>query len=414
MHVEGNRDRVLRLLAALLVVVSLILFVVLTQRPVPQIVQVEPTRPRAVAGESGEVGMVYLPTILSDGRGVAAAAYPEPGSAPEPDVSTRSATGPIYWGAYIDPNVPYDMSRLEAFEARLGKGVSIVHWGQPWIYKGKPQRFQTGEFDKVRRHGAIPMVNWNSWDYSLGVNQPDHQLADIIAGTHDAYIRMWAEQAKAWGHPFFLRFNHEMNGWWQFPWSERLNGNKPGEYVVAWRHVHDIFTEVGATNVTWVWAANISSEKTTPLEQVYPGHEYVDWVGMDGYNFGSDRRNIWQTFEQVFAGSPYNTNKNTYEQLKALAPGKPIMIAETASSEDGGPLGRPASKAAWITEALAALPTKFPEIKALVWFNWDENDPQLDWPIDSSEEAVQAFRAGISSSYFAGNDFANLATSPIP
>ena len=49
------------------------------------------------------------------------------------------------------------------------------------------------------------------------------------------------KQAQEWGHPFFLRFDWEMNGFW-FPWSEGVNGNKPGEFVAAWRHVHDIFT----------------------------------------------------------------------------------------------------------------------------------------------------------------------------
>ncbi len=32
-----------------------------------------------------------------------------------------------------------------------------------------------------------------------------------------------------------------------------VNGDQPGEFVAAWRHVHDIFTSVGATNATWVW-----------------------------------------------------------------------------------------------------------------------------------------------------------------
>ncbi|MBA3865307.1 MAG: hypothetical protein H0X42_02995 [Solirubrobacterales bacterium] len=41
-----------------------------------------------------------------------------------------------------------------------------------------------------------------------------------------------------------------MNGDW-FPWSESANGNQPGEYVAAWRHVHEIFSAAGATDATW-------------------------------------------------------------------------------------------------------------------------------------------------------------------
>lgn len=413
MRREGRRNRARRLIAALIVALSLLLFVTLTLQPAPQTVQVQPTRPRSVAGESGEAQMIYLPLVANAGTSARVAEdVPDPVAIQEPG-TTPKAEGPIYWGIYR-PDIPYNMTKVEDFEASVGKGMSIIHWAQPWIMKGKPQRFQTGEFEKVRQRGTIPMISWDAWDFTKGTNQPDFQLADIIAGTYDDYIRQWATEAKAWGHPFFLRLHREMNGWWQFPWSERLNGNKPGEYIQSWRHIHDIFTEVGATNVTWIWAPNISSAKTTPLPEVYPGDAYVDWTAIDGYNFGTDRGNIWQTFDQVIAGSAYNTNKNTYEQLLELAPDKPIMIAETGSSEDGGPLGRPGSKAQWITDALTTLPAKFPRIRAFVWFNFDENDPVLDWPIESSPESVEAFKTGISSEYYAPNVFSNLDTSPIP
>ena len=68
----------------------------------------------------------------------------------------------------------------------------------------------------------------------------------MISGKYDSYIpQNVAEDARDWGHPFFLRFDWEMNGNW-FPWSEGVNGNQSGEFVAAWRHVHDIFTSVGA------------------------------------------------------------------------------------------------------------------------------------------------------------------------
>ena len=101
------------------------------------------------------------------------------------------------------------------------------------------------------------------------------------------YLRQYASEAKAWGHPFFLRFASEMNGSW-VSWSERHSGNSAGQFVQAWRHVHDIFTSVGATNVTWVWCPNTENAYTTPLEDLYPGNAYVDWAGIDGYNFSTD------------------------------------------------------------------------------------------------------------------------------
>ncbi len=318
----------------------------------------------------------------------------------------RPADPVAYWGVLIN-GVPFDISKLEVLENSLNKKVSIVHWGQPWVINAVYQPFQTAEFNKVRSHGSIPMVNWASWHLGHGINQPDYQLRDIYECKHDNYIRQWASDAKAWGYPLFLRFNHEMNGWW-FPWSEQVNGNQPGDFVKAWRHVHDIFAQAGATNVTWVWCPNLTGYyRSTPLEGLYPGDTYVDWIGMDGYNFGTDRNNSWQTFYDVF--------KHTYDELTTLAPIKPLMIGEVASSEDGGPLGRPASKAAWVSDAFTTqLPTHFPKIKAVVWFNWNDDDPALDWPIESSQASINAFTASIASSYYATNNYANITTSPIP
>ena len=306
----------------------------------------------------------------------------------------------IYWGTYIS-GVPWNMTLQNTFESSVSKHVSIIHWGEPWIHNGVYQPFYAGDFDSVRSRGSIPLLDWGSWDYSLGATQPNFQLADIYGGAYDSYITSWATAAKAWGHPLFLRFDWEMNGWWQFPWAEQINGNQPGDYVKAWRHVHDIFTQVGATKVTWVWCPNIVSAQSTPLASLYPGDSYVDWVAMDGYNFGTDKGNSWQNFAQVFG--------TTYSQLVQLTPGKPIMIAETASSENGG------SKAAWITDALTVqLPHNYPRIKALVWFDWNDGDSTLSWPIESSTTSLSAFAAGVASSYYEPNNYASLSASPIP
>jgi hypothetical protein len=126
---------------------------------------------------------------------------------------------------------------------------------------------------------------------------------------------------------------------------------------------------------------------------------------MDGYNWGTDYSNVWQTFNQVFAGSWYNANHNTYKELLAVAPNKPIMIGETASSEHGG------SKASWITDMLVTqLPTQFPKVKAVVWFNWDNGDPALStWPVESSASSIAAFAQGIAASYYASNQSGTIS-----
>jgi hypothetical protein len=323
------------------------------------------------------------------------------------------ASAEVYWGAMVGGQAPSTENMqpggiFEVFEMHAQKKMSILHWGQAWMMNNSYQSFYAPWFDHVRSRGSIPMLDWSSWHLGGGPNQPDFKLSKIYTGVHDDYIRQWALGAKSWGHPFFLRFDWEMNGNWQFPWSEQLNGNQPGDYIKAWRHVHDIFTQNGVTNVTWVWCPNISSPTTRSMASLYPGDAYVDWICLDGYN----KYSTWLGFNTVFTGSSIDWLYNSYQEILAVAPTKPLMLGEVASLEagDGG-----ARKAAWITDAFTnQLPANFPKIKAIVWFNWDAYNPAYTFPIESSQASIDAFSTAIKSDYFAKNDFANLNISPIP
>jgi hypothetical protein len=326
----------------------------------------------------------------------------------------------IYWGAMVNGNAPSSTNLqgvFNTFETRSGKSMSIIHWGQSWIMRdGSWGEFQTSYFNNVRNRGSIPMLNWDSQRLGGGINQADFQLRDVYNGTYDAYIRRWATDAKNWGHPFFLYFDPEMNGWWE-AWAEGelsngaiVNDNSPGDYVRAWRHVHDIFTSVGATNATWVWAPNHMSRSSRypALATLYPGDAYVDWTGLSVYN----KYDTWAGLNPLLTGSEGMTwFRNSYNDILSLAPNKPMMLAQWASIEagDGG-----AKKAAWITDALTVqIPTNFTKIKAIVWFNWQET-PDETYPIESSQAATTAWAAGIASPIYAINQYSNLNTSPIP
>ena len=277
--------------------------------------------------------------------------------------------------------VPWDLAGLDAMTTAAGKSPGLVMWYQDFAH--------FPDFDPVLPQrlldrGSQPMLTWEPWDYTGGANQPAYALARIIDGTHDAHLRRWAAQIKAWDKPLLLRFAHEMNGNWN-SWSEGSNGNLPGEYVAAYRHVHDIFSSVGASNVTWVWSPNVVYSNSPPLAPYYPGDAYVDRVALDGYNWGShfSHWQAWLSFEEIFGPG--------LAQLRALT-AKPVMVGEMASTELGG------DKAAWITDAFAAL-KRHPEIVAFTWFNFDK---ETDWRIQSSPAAQQAFAAGISDPRYIG------------
>src|SRR5262249_48553137 len=123
---------------------------------------------------------------------------------------------------------------------------------------------------------------------------------NIAGGAFDGYLRSWARAAKAWGKPFFLRPNHEMNGNW-YPWGTGAgnpNNNTPEEYVAAWKHLHALFDAEGVTNAVWVWCPNVGLS----MGEDYPGDGWVDWVGLDGYNWG-DLNAGWLALRDVFGAA---------------------------------------------------------------------------------------------------------------
>ena len=320
--------------------------------------------------------------------------------------SAGGSSRPLFWGAQIGRQLtgqqpPYDMSAVKAFERHTKKGLSLLAFYESFSSCGvksakcEMNGFPAESMQKVREYGAIPFLSWSSATSDQPVtHQPQFTLKKLINGRFDSYIRNWAEAAAEWGHPFFLRFDWEMNGFW-FPWNAGINGNTAGEYVKAWKHVHDIFTKAGATNANWVWCPNIALIKRLKgFRKFYPGNRYVDWTGLDGFNWGDTRNSAgWQTFSHVFSSS--------YKELQGFAASKPVLIGETASDERGG------SKANWIKETFQVIPKQFPKIRGLVWY--DEIDQGMKWPIESSRSSERAFQKAIAPKLFRPSLYAHLA-----
>lgn len=302
------------------------------------------------------------------------------GSATPTARSTATATAtplpvaPAIGFGVTTPGGPSAAAELDQVTAAAGRAPGIV-----MSYASFGQSLDVAGLNAVAARGAIPQITWEPWTPGAGVVQPAFALSQITAGAHDAYVAQWAVALRTWNKPVQLRFAHEMNGNW-YPWSEGVNGNVAGDYVRAWRHVHDIFLANGATNVQWIWSPNVVYSGSVPLAGLYPGAAYVDIVAADGYNFGTSQ--TWSGW--VAPGALFDP---TFAEFRAIAPGKPLMIAETASSELGG------SKAEWVT-ALFAWMRNQPDLGSFVWFN---HLKETDWRLDSSASAGTAFANGLAT-----------------
>ncbi len=309
---------------------------------------------------------------------------PQPEGLPEtPTVAQVLSPTNNYFGVST-PQAPYDWKDFQIFAAAAQKLPSLVQFFQGW-----DREFPRDAVIETWRRGALPTISWEPRPTvqpvgpdSDNTQEPGYALAAIIDGTHDEYIDRFATAVRDLGLPVAIRFAHEMNGNW-FPWSEERNGNDRGEYVAAWRHVHDRFTALGATNAIWIWSPNVvTARPNVRLAPLYPGDDYVDWMGMVGYYRRVYFDDKGHPKEPTFA----NTYGSTLAELRAVAV-KPIVITELGATEVGG------NKPAWIRSLFQGLAAN-PDVIGFVWFDHSVNGN--DWRIESSRAATEAFATDIA------------------
>ncbi len=301
----------------------------------------------------------------------------------------------IFWGA-LQP-APWSVAQQTAFDTLCGKAASLVQIPQSLIHGGVTRTFPTATFEAIRLRGCVPMLTLFLYDdQGSGTIQPLFTSALIASGKYDAQITSLAQGAQAWGHPFFLNVNPEMNGPWHL-YCDEINGNKPGDFALMMTHVRKVFAPI-CPNASWVFCPNTQdSPPRLPIANYYAGDSVYEWRGFDGYN---PFPLWWQSFAQVV--------DVTYRALNALGAPKPIFLCEHACPEsgDGG-----AQKAAWITDAyLKQLITTYSLIRGVCWYQLIE---ATDWRINSTTPALTAFQAAVADKHFALPTFQTLPSGPI-
>jgi hypothetical protein len=279
--------------------------------------------------------------------------------------------------AVDDPTYPTTGNVFQHYVATVGRQPAFVEYYQdPWsstvpvVAPGEPIMF--GPTNALTRANDLtPVISWGT----NGI-----PLRDVIAGHYDAYLDASAQEVKAYGSRVYIRLDWEMNGTWS-GWNpaQQPAGTTPATFVAFWRHVVARFRTDGATNVRWIWSPNVDDGHRS-MAPFYPGSDVVDMVGLDGYNKGDLS---WAGFGQIFQPS--------YHEVTAVAPGKPVMIAETASLEaTPTEAGQGASKAKWIRQLARYLTQRMPAVSALCWF--EQPVGTSDFRVESSSASLGAWK----------------------
>jgi hypothetical protein len=248
---------------------------------------------------------------------------------------------------------------LDHFADAVGRQPDIVLYYSSW-----KESFKSGFASQVHAHRATPFVQ---------IDPGQTSLATIASGRDDAFVRSYADQVRAYGHPVIIGFAAEMNGDW-YPWGYR---HTPARiFVAAWRHLVTVFRQQGAGNVIWLWTVDLTEVGTGPIQDWWPGASYVTWVGIDGYYY---ERNY--TFENAFLP--------TIAEVRIFTR-KPILLSETG-------VGQVAGQAVKIPDLFAGV--RASHLLGFVWFDKAQADGlyHQDWRLEDNPAGLAAFREALKT-----------------
>jgi len=231
----------------------------------------------------------------------------------------------------------------DEYDRALKTHVQVIANFMPFGSRDMP----TNRLAEAERRGLTPMISWLPREPTSKANphvyQPAFSNAAIAAGREDPYIRRFARACARFDGTLLLRYAPEFEGSWE-PWHI----DPPG-YVRAWKRVHRIFREEGATNVKFVWSPALPwrgyaggfAAWSRLIDRYWPGSALVDYVGATmvshndkGVAFFAHRLPMLYRFR------------------------KPVVLAEVHAPER--------LRATWLPD-LAAMVNRMPWVRVVVW-----------------------------------------------
>jgi hypothetical protein len=276
----------------------------------------------------------------------------------------------------------YDYTKgLAEYEAVAQNTPDILH-----MYKTGAQRFPTeSEIRMSERAGKQRSLLLYAWKPSASAT-----WRQITQGAADSEIATVAASLKAYPRKLFLAIYHEPEDNVNPSASSGMTAN---DYASMYRYVVDKLRQSGVNNVVYVWNTMGYYGWEEYLDELYPGHQYVDWLCYDPYMRDDKTDNL-----AMLVNNPHPDIDwpGYYSWATAKAPGKPLMLCEWGVSLNSN--ADPASKLAGDAGQMLS---QYPMLKGLVfWNDVGEGNYRLDDPSSKATALAAAFRRLASHSYF--------------
>jgi hypothetical protein len=273
-------------------------------------------------------------------------------------------------GAWFGAFVPHDKTdlaeKVHAYEENVGRRLDIVYTYHDMsaVTDTRLEGQLLTEQEQRVGEDRMLLLSWESkWWGGTKKQQPTwKQIAagDLDDSVVDVQARRIKDYGERTGKKVFLSFDLEMD-------TRTPDNGTPADYVRAYRHIHDRFRELGVDNVVWTWIITGYLDHADLFEKMYPGDEYVDWIGYNQYNYYLCHKTDWLSFAQ--------TQHATHDWIRAnVSDDKPLMLSEFGSASDPK---RPDRQAEWYAQVPAVL-KDLEGVKAALQWNYRDPGPHCN------------------------------------
>ena len=290
----------------------------------------------------------------------------------------------LYFGVALE-GLPSKPEVFKDKERQTGLPVSMVNFFLQWPEDPEAMNFPGRTLEAVHSFGAMAVLTWEPMYYDRHGQEHMIPASEILQGRYDDYIQGFASRIRELDYPVIIRFAHEMN-LERYHWGgsrEEYGPESPERYQDMFRYVVNRFRDAEAENAMFAFCPNAESvpspkgeedSQWNRAENYYPGDEYVEVLGMDGYNWGRTYtleehgwQSRWQSFEEIF--------EQVYQELRSISRYKPLFVFETAAPPEGG------DRDVWVQRAFETASRW--GLDGIMWFQVDK---EADWSLAAGEE----------------------------
>ena len=326
-------------------------------------------------------------------------------------------------GALIGVNLDWNSETLAQHQADLGHSPAVAVQFSDIPYDDATWEHTTNAVTQLRANGGVLLL-------TLEPHAGLDAISDDVVNRLAANLRAINDE----GVPVIVRFAHEMNGSW-YAW-----GQQPAHYVATFRKVAAA-VHAQAPGSSMMWAPNYGggypfsggqfqarpdtddyrlldtngdgtiSGQDDSYAPYFPGDDAVDWVGISLYHWGNQLP--WGNnevppegkFVQMLTGT-YNgtagddTGVPDFYQVYGVDHGHPVAIPETAAiyTPSRGGTSELEIKQAWWRQVYSAdIPTRFPQLKMINWFEWNKYEVEINDTVDWRAAGSTAIRSAYLS-----------------